>query len=282
MAEADALTLAYLHAHPQEAALVLDPLPAAQVAGLWAELPARLAAPCAALMRPAAVGQALLLLDVAAAAALLAALPPVVAAAVLRALPAPRRAAWLALLPTRHALTLQALMQYPPDAVGALTDTAALSFGPQATVAQAVAALHEGGRAQDLVLVDGGPQGMLGGVPVGALLMAHPGDGLLRWCQPLTSLPALMPAAAALAAAGWREGFRRPVLDNDGRLLGLVSQLALQGAPKPAPTVPAETALGWAGGAYWRAVAGLGEWLCGLFAPPAAPPAAPVPPQAQR
>ena len=271
MADADALTLAYLHAHPQEAAQVLDTLPSAQVAALWAELPARATAPCAAAMQPGAAGRALLALDDASAAALLAALPPVAAAPLLRTLPAARRAAWLARLPTRQAFALQALLQYPPDAVGALTDTQALSFGPQTTVAQAVAALHEGGQAQDLVLVDGGAHGLLGAVPVGALLMAHPDDRLLRWCQPLAPLPALMPATAALAAPGWRDGFRRPVLGSDGRLLGLVSQLALQRAPKAAPTAAAETALGWAGQSYWRAVSGLSEWLCGLFAPTAAP-----------
>lgn len=269
MTEPDALTLAYLGSHPREAALVLDTLPPPQVAALWAALPARLVAPCAAAMRAGPAGMALLSLPDDVAAALLLALPPAAASAMLRTLRSPRVAAWLALLPSAHAATCQALLRFPADAVGAVTDTAVLCFAADATVAHAREVLQAAEQAQDLVLVDDGAHGLRGAVPVGALLMAHPQDRLHRWCQPLPALPALMPADAARVSAGWRDGLRRPVIEANGRLLGLVSQQALQQVQR-APAAPAPTwALGWLAQGYWHAVNALCEWLVSLWQSPA-------------
>ena len=54
MAEAGTLTLAFVSSHPVEAARVLEGLPGADAAALFASLPARAAAPALAAMLPAA------------------------------------------------------------------------------------------------------------------------------------------------------------------------------------------------------------------------------------
>ena len=87
MAEAERLTLAYVEAHPGDAARVLERLPTAQATAFFASLPARVLAPAFAAMLPIAAGRILAELPDAETVDLLSALGTQPALSVLRHVP---------------------------------------------------------------------------------------------------------------------------------------------------------------------------------------------------
>ena len=124
MADPDLLSHAFLAAHPDDAARVLEQLPGEDAAALFERAPgtarrtgARRDAPLHGGALPAAAWTP------ARAAMLLAPISVPAAAAVLRHVPEPRRTQLLDALPTATALACRALLGYPEDSVGACVDT---------------------------------------------------------------------------------------------------------------------------------------------------------------
>jgi len=124
MAEPEALTLTYISAHPAEAARVLERIPGADAAALFATVPARAAAPVLTAMLPSAAARILGSLDDAPALALLAASGVQAAVTMLRYIPEPRRSRLLGGLPTATAV---------PRAYSSVTRTTRSARGPTRT-----------------------------------------------------------------------------------------------------------------------------------------------------
>ncbi len=272
MTELDDLTHAYVAAHPIDAARELERLDAAEAAALFDQAPARLTAPVLGAMLPAAAARCLALLPPERAALVVGALGAQVAASVLRHVAEPGRRNLLEALPTAASLACRALLRYPEDAIGALTDTTvvALPAATRAAEALEVVRRRDSDAATDVYVV-GDDHHLLGVVTLPALLRAADSARLQTLQRPVASLPALMPLAGAIAHPAWREASVVPVLEHGGRFLGALSAAALRSAlaARPTPTVAAEQTLaGVLGEGYWSAVSSLSQAAVALLSLP--------------
>jgi len=270
MADAESLTHAFLRAHPAEAARVLEPLPAAEVAALFARTPARLGAPVLAAMLPAAAARSLAALDDERAMALLAALGAQPAAAALRHVPEPRRARLLAGLPGGIAFASQLLLGYPEETVAAWVDADVLVLAAGTSAAEALERARARGASIEAVFVAGAGGRLEGQAPLGALLRAPATatlDSLMSRTE--TLLAAQTPLAAAAAHPGWRRASALPVVEADDRLLGVLTRDALERAlerPEAAARrESAESLPGMLAAGYWDALAAVIEAAVALL-----------------
>ena len=272
--ELDTLTVAFLEAHPREAARELEAMPVAETAALLEALPARVIAPVFAEMQSRAGAEAICALDAERATLVLNALRTSAVAATLRHVPQPRRAALLDRLPSAQALACRALLRYPDDSVGARAQTEVAVFDAAAPASQALDALRrEGTPGEGVFVVDAGV--LHGWVSAGRLLKAPAAMALGALLQPILRLPALMPAATALEEPALEREPIAAVVEHGGRLLGTVTLADLRDAASAAaerPSSERSTAVGLAAAGYWQAVAALIHSLVGaLFVDARAP-----------
>ncbi|MCB2019876.1 MAG: hypothetical protein M9915_11420 [Rhizobacter sp.] len=272
--ELDTLTVAFLEAHPREAARELEAMPVAEVAALLEALPARVVAPVFAEVQARVGAEAICALDAERATLVLNALRTSGIAATLRHVPQPHRSALLERLPSAQALACRALLRYPDDSVGARAHTEIAVFDVATSASQALDALRREGAAGDGVFVV--EVGVLRGwVSAGRLLKAPAAMALGGLVRPILSLPALMPAKTALEAPALEREPVAAVVEHGDRLLGTVTLADLRDAASASAERPNDvrtTALGLAAAGYWQAVAALIHSLLGaLFADAKAP-----------
>lgn len=270
MASTDTLTLAFLSAHPPEAARVLERLPAADAAALFANVPARIGAPVISGMLPAAAARVLNALDREVALSLLSLTGTQAMVAVLRNVSEPHRGSLLTGLPTTISLTARMLLHYPDDSVGAWVDPDIIALSPEQTVATAMERLSESDEtlAEQIFLVDAAQQ------PVGVVavheLLRVPGSNVLAGI--MHKSVAILTASATISGAarrrGWQQSSALPVIDRSGRLIGVLRRATLERAlaRHRVPTfVPEDTYLStMLARGYWDAISGLAEaavWL---------------------
>lgn len=227
-----ALNRAYLRQHPVQAAgaagrlkleeLVewLEQLGPAEAIGLWEQLPVDRAAESLDTLSPPRVTHVLGHADA------------VGAARVLARLPAERRQRYLAGLADTRARELSSLVQYPEDSAGALMDPHFLGLQPDMTVRTALQRLRRSGHRyrRQLFAVDGAGrlQHML---ELQDLALAEPGQRLSELAR---SVPAaVLPTASREEVVEELERHKLtdlPVIDIDGRLLGVIRHGALVSA----------------------------------------------------
>jgi len=263
MAEAERLTLAFLEAHPGDAARVLERLPIAQAAAFFAALPARVLAPTLGAMLPIAGGRILAELADESATALLSVLGTQPALAVLRHVPEPRRAILVAGLPATTAIASRLLLGYPDDSVGAWTDPEVVALPGDTAVEEVlvrVRAMH--GTLVEEVYSVGTGERLLGSVDLATLLRA-PSQVALETLtrKPGAVLPAASPLGGAATHRGWRHAAGLPVVEQGERLIGVLRRATLMRAlarnrlmatPDRQVDVLAVIAHG-----YWQAISGL-------------------------
>src|SRR5688572_13241294 len=263
MAEAGVLTLAYVSAHPADAARVLETVAPAEAAALFASLPARAAAPVLAAMLPPRAARVLGALGDEQALALLSAAGAQGAVAMLRHVAEPRRTRLVEGLSTASALASRLLLGFPEDTVGAWVDPAVIGLAPSATVAEAlerVRADPDAHAAEVYVIAADGR--LKGAVALQDLLRAPSTSTLGALMSDAPALPAAMPLAAALAHPAWRRAAALPVVERD-RLIGalraatLEQALSLREASEHRPGGTTLAAVAAAG--YWDAVSGLAQ-----------------------
>jgi magnesium transporter len=276
VAEPEDLTLAYLAAHPADAAGVLEALPIAASAGLLGDVPARIAAPVLTAMRPPAAARLALALERDAALALLTGMTLQSTAAILRHVPEPSRSSLLKDLPTARAVVCRMLLGYPGDSVAACTETDVVALGPETPVAAALARLRDAPEvAADAVYVVT-PSGVLAGVVASSALLRAPDHLTLgRFARPApVTVPAAMPLAAAATLIAWEESAMLPVVDRGSRLLGVLRRAGLSAAlarrrtASESSTGPALA--GTVAWTYWTAISSLATAAVALL-PPARP-----------
>lgn len=262
MADPVTLTHAFMRAHPAEAARVLESVPAAAAAALFAEAPARLGAGVLAAMFPGAAAQSLELLDDERALELLAALGAQPAAALLRHLNEERRVRLIGGLPTATALASRLLLAYPEDSAGAWANPAVIALPPGTHAAEALERVRlTDAEVQEVLVINAGQQ-LLGRVAVATLLRAPPATALDSLLSPAAGvLAAQTPLVGALSHPAWEQVSGLPVVESGDRLIGVLTRAALTQALRglQAPATPAtdETVIGLAARGYWAAVSGI-------------------------
>lgn len=266
MSEARALSLAYLEAHPADAARVLEQLTPTDTAELLRATPLRLAAPVAQQMLPLFAARVMDSLADTFTVGLLRAMGAQSGVAVLRQMPVARVDALVNQLPTATAVAFRLLLGYPGNTVGAWADPLALTLTADLTVAQALATIRSNDYPHDTLYVLGRDQRLIGVLPAASLLRADAQDSLRRWLQ---AAPPSLPAQALISATedhpGWLLHRALPVVERGERFAGVLRQSSLRQALAPEPRGEASAASGdgltLVAEGYWLSVSMLVEWM---------------------
>lgn len=151
------------------------------------------------------------------------AMDPVRAAATLAWLDESPRDQLLATLDERAAKELRMMAQYPPDTAGRLMDPRVITFRRSATVQQALTRLRGVRRrtVADVYLLDE-DDALAGRVPLQALAVARPGDPLESLAEPALPVSGTATADEVVEHLTGRRVSSLPVIDIDGRLLGVI------------------------------------------------------------
>ena len=264
MADAEALSLAFMRTHPADAARVLESLAPAEGAALLGRVPARLAAPVLAAMRPNAAARGLAGLEDEQVLALLGELGTQPMVAVLRHVAEPRRSRLIAGLPTAAALASKLLLGYVEDSVGAWTDPDVLALPGATRAAVALERVRHIEATVQRVFVTSSDGRLEGWVPLPALLRASESATLASVMQrPEGVISAQTPLAGALRHPGWENASLLPVLESGERLVGVLTRDALTRAlgrtARPGRAAPGETLAGMLARGYWDALSGGAE-----------------------
>ena len=272
VAEAASLSLAFLEAHPVDAARVLERLAPSVAADLLESIPQRLAAPVARQMLPLFSARAMDRLADDSAAGLLRAMGPQAGVAMLRQMPTARADALLALLPAGHAVTFRLLLGYPENTVGAWADPHALALTPNVNAGYAIERLRETEHEHDALYVVDHDQRLLGVVALVELLRVAPDTALRRIMRPPSvTVPAQSLIGAMRDHPGWASDRALAVVERGERFAGVLWQSALALALAPSTNrerghTPAD-ALSLLANGYWSGVSGLIDvvvsWLPG-------------------
>ena len=134
----------------------------------------------------------------------------------------------LAVVDPATAEDLRAMVEYPPDTVGRLMDPRVTAFRPATTVGEAVKRLRALGRKgiQDVFLVD--EEGRLvGAVPLQAIALASRGETLEALAAPHPSAQPTWGREAVMEELERHRVASLPVVDFDGRLVGVLRQQEL-------------------------------------------------------
>lgn len=263
MAESERLTLAFLEAHPGDAARVLERLPTAQAAAFFAALPARALAPTLGAMLPIAAGRIVAELSDALATALLSALGTQPALAVLRHVPSSRRASLVDGLPATTAIASRLLLGYPDDSVGAWTDPEVVALPGDTSVEEVLArvrAMHST-QVEEVYSVGSGER-LLGVVDLATVVRAPAQVALETLArEPDAVLPAASPLGGAATHRGWRHAAGLPVVEQGERLIGVLRRATLMRAlARNRSLTPTEGQVGVISviaNGYWQAISGL-------------------------
>lgn len=160
---------------------------------------------------------------------LLGALTPIEAVRFLGALDADDRERLLARLDTELQASLRELMSYPQDSAGRLMDTRVRTFRLETTVGDALEVLRQSnGRSPRVLFLTDRENHLRGQVPIQDVAMAAPEARLRELAQGVPAAVRAMDAREEVV-----ETFERhhqtdlPVVDLDGRLMGLIQHAML-------------------------------------------------------
>lgn len=264
------LCRAFADAHPDDAALALERLPAPDVAGLLDELPPRTSARVFDQMAPTAAADCLARMRPAAAAALVADLRPDLAAALLRRVDPAAQATVLDRLPEDDAGSLRTLLRYPEGTAGALMDPRAPAVADDLTAGEALTRIR---RAPSHILyylyVVDRARRLVGVVDLRELMLARPREPLAAVMhQSVARLSAGMTRPAILAHPGWRHFHALPVVDEDSALVGAIRYQTFRklddDAREGARGTDASAAVFALGELYWLGLSGLLDGLASV------------------
>lgn len=257
-------TYAFMRSHPAEAAQVLEGVAPAQAAALLAAAPARIGGTVLAAMLPSAAARTIDALEDERARALLGALRAQAAVLVLRHIGEPRRTRLISGLPASAALASRLLLGYPEDSVGAWTDPQVLALPGETRAGAALERARGLEDGAERVFVVGADQRLAGSLSLAALLRAPeraPLDSLMSRADAV--LAAQTPLSGAVSHPGWTAAAALPVVEADGRLLGVLTSDALARAlGRTAPRQPRagpENVVGVLAEGYWATLSGVVE-----------------------
>ena len=236
----------FVRLYPYEVAALLEEEPPESTARLLAAWdPARSTAAIERLT-PEVAAEVLARLDADTARAVLGALDPARVAVLLARLDDDARRDRLALVAPSTAAEIQELQRYPPGSAGQLMEVATLTLRPDTTSASALMRLRAARRRQvhDVFVVDADGR-LTGVVRVQDLATAEPDT----WLESLTRPPVafVLPVASreeVVELFAERRLSSLPVLDVDGRLLGVVRHAAVVVAAEAEASADIQTMVG--------------------------------------
>jgi magnesium transporter len=215
-----------LERFPDEAARALETAPSTEVAALLETQPPARAAAVVRRMTPDRASRVVSSFGDQATRMILSALDPNRAANLLARLDPEERAACLSALDEALAKELSELAAYPRDTAGGLMDPRITTFRPDATARDVLRRLRtfQRRRVQDVFVVDADDR-LLGSVPLQELVLAPSAtrlDGIMR--APTPQLTATAPRDEVVAEIERHRISSLPVVDFDGRVLGVLRQ----------------------------------------------------------
>jgi magnesium transporter len=241
-----ALARVMLEEHPDEAVRLVETTADAESAELLARETGDVSLGVIRRLTPDRAARILAALPTDALRRTVAALNPNRVAALLARLDEEERERCLAALDEGLAAELRELSQYPAETAGALMDPRATSFRPDATVRDVTRRLRRfrSRRVQDVFVVD--DEGKLqGSVPLETIVLAEPAtrlDGLLR--EAPVSVQSVSSRDEIIETFESHRVASLPVVDFDGRLLGVLRQRELIEAAQVQATASAVTMVG--------------------------------------
>lgn len=272
MREVNGLSRAFVETHAEEAARVLEALPAADTAHFVAALSPQLAASVLRQMSPPYCAKLFALLGDEQATGLFRVVGPQVAAQILQQFSTERQARLLALLPVGAAVAIRLLIGYPVGTCGACMNPWPLALMPDTTAAEALEQIRRfEGEIGDCVFVTDDQHKLQGVAGLHALVRAEPETALAAlMAAPMHKVSALATASAVAGQAGWDEYHVLPVVERENRLVGALHRHALVATLATKPSGPAPDLAGGVAGAYWQTVAGLAQIVVSTL-PPVSP-----------
>ena len=163
----------------------------------------------------------------------LAAMDPVRAAATVAWLDEERRDTMLAVMDERSAAELRAMAEYPPESAGRLMDPRVMAFRRGTAVQQALTRLR-GVRRRAIadVFVTDDEGRLVGRVPLQDLAVAQPAEELDALMVPAISVGGMGSADEVVEVLTTHQLSSLPVVDFEGRLLGVIRQDVLMKAAR--------------------------------------------------
>ncbi|MBK9166511.1 MAG: magnesium transporter [Bryobacterales bacterium] len=224
----------------------MELLPTGEVVRLLEQAPPKVAIAILERLTPEVASDVLVEIGPQGAAQFLEATDPQRAAALLARVSEDQRRERLSLLSPQITAEIETLLSYPTDTAGAFMDPRVTTFRGQATVRHALGRLRSlrDRRIAEIYLVD--EDGRLAGmVPLQELAVATPGqtlDSLNRGAPPST--PATASGEQVVETMEQNRLTSLPVVDFDGRLLGVIRHGALVHAAQQEASVDIQTMVG--------------------------------------
>jgi len=227
-----ALNLRFLLDYPREAARRIEAMPASEVSAMLADQPMHAIVPVWHSLATDVEQAVFTGLPEKRAADLLAELEPSRSAALLNRLDEDQRKRYKGMLNTQAAAEIRALMQYPPDSAGQLMDPRVPSFRSELTALEALARLRQTRwrGLRELYLVD--DDGRLDGrVDIQDIALADPDQTLARIARKIAdAVQDTAPRDEVVEKMQQDAVTDLPVIDYDGRLVGVIRQSKLASA----------------------------------------------------
>lgn len=218
------LVKSFVETHPEGAAHALEALPTEEAARVLAMLPAKVVGPVVERLTPYAASATLDHLTAEQTHELLLAITPRQAALVLQQLEEERREKALAALPSSSASTLRELLRFSAETAGGMMEPQVTSIAIDLTAHEAIQVLHRAPRQTLYYLYVTDREGKLVGVlQMRDLLLAQPADPIASLVSHgAVAIPATMDREEVTNLMRERRFLALPVVDEDGRLLGVV------------------------------------------------------------
>lgn len=266
MADAETLTIAFMRAHPAEAAHVLEAASSGEATELFLHIPARVGSGVLAAMLPRVAANTLAALPDERAMELLTGIGSQPSVAILRHIEEPRRSYLIAGLPTASAIAIKLLLGYPDDSVGSCVDSSVIALPVTASVRDAVERVRQVAAPADRIFIVNAERRLLGWVPLSLLMRAQETAGLKALLQsPPALLAAQSPIAGAHAHPAWQVASTLPVVERGDQLIGVLTRDALDRALqrlRPVEHLQADDTLaGILTRGYWQSLSGILETL---------------------
>ena len=242
----DTLTQSFLVNHPREAAKRLQMMPDQDAADLLKGYSIEVSAPVIESLDPQSIGGVLSLLPPEIARRTIEFVDPGNGALFLSRMAEEERETLLSSLSDRAARELRDLIAYPPDSAGSLMDTRISGFRGDNTVEEALAQLRERRPRSlySLKIIDGSGR-LEGVVEFRDLVVAEPALRLSSISMPVrATVNALDPRQDVVTKLEEFNLEEVPVVDIDGRLLGVIRHAALIDALRDVATTDIQTMVG--------------------------------------
>lgn len=218
------LVYRFLDHHAEDAAQVLESLPAADAASFLSSAPARAAACALSATTPQTAAAIMEVAALDAASAMLALMDVDAQVAVLHRLTPAHRKRVLSVLPAGQSRTLSRLLAYPPGSAGTLMDPNVFVVPSDISVREAVRRVRlAAATARYYVYVVDRHQKLVGVLALRQLLGAKGRESVDSiMTAPVISVPATMSNRDVLNYPSWKDFHGLPVVDADGVLVGVI------------------------------------------------------------